>query len=232
MRPGKTPTVPGFAIEETTAREWTTRRVSVSAEIVIENRSIAIRNLIADIGKESPKPCFVAHYDSKPLTPGGNDNASGVAVLLALLQTWPADRPARFIFFDGEEAGLLGSHAYVEDLAAQGRLGEISFVVCPDSVGLGELHLYIADRFGPFPDDILARARRAFGEHDWSIPERAARSGGSDFRPFHELGVPCLFLSDFPNHVRHTAIDTADLINAGTLARLAAVLASKTLTGE
>jgi hypothetical protein len=232
MRPGKAPIVPGFAIDETTAGEWTTHHVSVSAEIVAENRPIALRNLIADMGDETPKPCFVAHYDSKPLAPGGNDNASGVAVLLALLQTWPADRAARFIFFDGEEAGLLGSQAYVDDLVAHDRLAEIDFVVCPDSVGLGELHLYTADRFGPFPDDLLARARTTFNEHGWPIPERAARSGSSDYRPFHELGVPCLFLSDFPNHVRHTTIDTADVVDTGVLTRLAAVLRSETLTSR
>ncbi|MGH7870444.1 MAG: M28 family peptidase [Candidatus Dormibacteraceae bacterium] len=58
---------------------------------------------------------------------------------------------------------------------------------------------------------------------------RPISSGGSDFRPFHELGIPCLFLSDFPNHPRHTTTDTANLVNPTVLARLVAVLASAKL---
>ncbi len=229
MGNGRQPLVPGFAIEEDTATEWITYSTWVNAEIVVEKRPITIRNIVVDFGAGGPKPCFVTHYDSKPMSPGGNDNASGVAVLLALLETWPHDRSARFIFFDGEEAGLQGSRAYVDDVVARDLLGEISCVINPDSVGLGELHLYAADQFGPFPDTLLRHARLAFDDCGWPLPERAARSGSSDYLPFHELGVPCLFLSDFPNYVRHTTVDTAELIDTTVLARLATVLASGTL---
>jgi hypothetical protein len=103
-------------------------------------------------------------------------------------------------------------------------------VICPDSVGLGELYLYTADKHGPFPNELLARARQAFSDHGWDVPERAARSGGSDFWPFHIRGVSCLFLSDFPNHVRHTTTDVMKSVKIPVLARLATVLSSEQLT--
>jgi Zn-dependent M28 family amino/carboxypeptidase len=147
-----------------------------------------------------------------------------------MLDSWPRDRPARFIFFDGEETGLRGSRGHVRDLVTRGRRHEISAVICPDSVGLDELHLYTADRAGPFPDDLLAPARRAFREHGWAPLERAARSGASDYLPFHELGIPCLFLSDFPNLTRHTTGDGLDRVKLPVLVRLARVLASPELS--
>jgi aminopeptidase YwaD len=231
-RLNKEPLVSGFAVEEATARQWVAEGTTVTTKIEVENRPISLRNIIADFGPNAAKPCFVAHYDSKPMSPGANDNASGVAVLLAMLQSWPKDRPARFIFFDGEEIGCAGSHAYVDDLERTQRLSEIECVICPDSVGLGELYLYTGDKHGPFPEALLELARRAFAEADWTIPERVARSGGSDFWPFHTRGVPCLFLSDFPNHVRHTTVDTIDAVKVPVLARLATVLSSERLTNR
>ncbi|SEP17131.1 M20/M25/M40 family metallo-hydrolase [Aquisalimonas asiatica] len=64
-----------------------------------------------------------AHYDTVPGSPGANDNASGVAVLLALA-AWtrenPQARTVRFIAFANEEQPFhqtrdMGSEAYVRD---------------------------------------------------------------------------------------------------------------------
>lgn len=61
---------------------------------------------------------FTAHYDhlgamgKNAYFPGANDNASGVSVLLNLAKyykTHPHKYSIAFVFFSGEEAGLLGS---------------------------------------------------------------------------------------------------------------------------
>jgi hypothetical protein len=83
-----------------------------------------IKNIIADFSPDSEKKLlFSAHYDVVKGTPGANDNASGVAVLLGLCQKLKDTRaPVRVVFFDREEAwlrtpilrlGLLGSLYYV-----------------------------------------------------------------------------------------------------------------------
>ncbi len=56
-----------------------------------------------------------AHYDAVPGTPGADDNASGVAVLLELaciFAAQPTRRPIRLVAFDLEEYGMKGSDAY------------------------------------------------------------------------------------------------------------------------
>ncbi|HEY9669783.1 MAG TPA: M20/M25/M40 family metallo-hydrolase, partial [Coleofasciculaceae cyanobacterium] len=60
-----------------------------------------------------------AHYDAVPGTPGADDNATGVAVLLELAKAFAAEpprHPVRFLAFDMEEYGLLGSQQYATDL--------------------------------------------------------------------------------------------------------------------
>jgi hypothetical protein len=65
---------------------------------------------------------FGAHYDSVSDSPGANDNATGVAVVLAVARAL-ADQPCRtarleLAFFDQEEVGLIGSGVYAAALRA------------------------------------------------------------------------------------------------------------------
>jgi Zn-dependent M28 family amino/carboxypeptidase len=64
------------------------------------------------------------HFDSVPAGPGAADNATGVAITLAVaryLRDLPTrSHPVIFALFDQEELGLIGSKAYVQDLVAAG----------------------------------------------------------------------------------------------------------------
>ncbi|RUR84677.1 peptidase M28 [Chlorogloeopsis fritschii PCC 6912] len=82
----------------------------------------ACKNLILNLpAAESQKedlPLILigAHYDAVPGTPGADDNATGVAVLLELARIFaaqPIRYPLRLVAFDMEEYGLLGSTEYV-----------------------------------------------------------------------------------------------------------------------
>lgn len=74
-----------------------------------------------DQGKKPPI-LIGAHYDAVPGTPGADDNATGVAVLLELARafaTEPPKSPLQLVAFDMEEYGLLGSTQYAIDLKRQ-----------------------------------------------------------------------------------------------------------------
>ena len=70
---------------------------------------IACRNIEAGIrGVERPQEVVIlgAHYDTVPDSPGADDNASGVATVLALARHFAGARPARtlrFVAFANEE---------------------------------------------------------------------------------------------------------------------------------
>ena len=64
-----------------------------------------------------------AHYDSVPGSPGADDDGSGTAAVLAaakLMSQYEFNHTIRFVTFDGEEQGLLGSHEYVEEVYGNG----------------------------------------------------------------------------------------------------------------
>lgn len=76
-----------------------------------------------------------AHYDTVANSPGADDNASGVAVMLEaarILGSRPTARTLQLAFFDQEEAGLLGSKAFVSKAA---RLQNIRGAIVMDMVG-------------------------------------------------------------------------------------------------
>ncbi|MBF2074778.1 MAG: M20/M25/M40 family metallo-hydrolase [Synechococcales cyanobacterium C42_A2020_086] len=92
-----------------------------------EFRGDSYENLILNLpGRDSARPPILigAHYDTVPGSPGADDNATGVAMLLELAQTLtatPARHPVRLVAFDLEEFGLVGSRAYAAALRQQNQ---------------------------------------------------------------------------------------------------------------
>ena len=82
------------------------------------------------LGTVYPDQIFIvgAHFDSVS-NPGADDNASGVGLVLEaarILTQYPSDYTIRFIAFDREEQGLIGSSAYVDAHSSDDILGMIS----------------------------------------------------------------------------------------------------------
>ncbi|MEV7080856.1 M28 family peptidase [Streptomyces sp. NPDC093516] len=101
------------------------------------HRRLRGANLIASLPGSGTGPAVVvgAHLDSVSGSPGADDNASGVAVLLEtarLLAGTPA--PARVVLavFDMEELGLIGARQAARDLT---RDGGVRGMICLESVG-------------------------------------------------------------------------------------------------
>jgi len=77
--------------------------------------------------RTAPAMALMAHYDSVPGSPGAADDAAGVATALEAIRAIAARGiPARDVIVlltDGEEAGLLGAHAFFERDPMAGRIG-------------------------------------------------------------------------------------------------------------
>jgi len=62
-----------------------------------------------------------AHYDSVTISPGADDDGSGVAIVLTaaeIMSHYKFNCTIKFVLFSGEEQGLYGSHEYVQKVFA------------------------------------------------------------------------------------------------------------------
>ena len=109
-----------------------------------EVQGLTYRNLIAERrGTEEPERILIvgAHYDTVEGTPGADDNASGVAVLLELARLHAETRfrkTVRFVAFTLEEPPFfrsrqMGSRVYARSLKAQGE--QVEAMLCLEMVG-------------------------------------------------------------------------------------------------
>jgi hypothetical protein len=109
-----------------------------------EAGGIAAQNLIVDVGGRIQRDTLVvigAHYDSAEGSPGADDNASGVAALLALARRFRNTKPARtlrFAFFSLEEPPYfqtqhMGSQVFAKSAAARGD--KIAMMLSIESIG-------------------------------------------------------------------------------------------------
>ncbi len=65
-----------------------------------------------------------AHFDSMPNTPGADDNASAVAVMLAVAKALGSRKNVMFVAFNAEECNLAGSREFVNEMAGEMKLLE------------------------------------------------------------------------------------------------------------
>ncbi|HWB24824.1 MAG TPA: M28 family peptidase [Chitinophagaceae bacterium] len=96
------------------------------------------RNIIIYPNDRKPVVGVSSHFDVVTGSPGANDNASSVAVCLALakrLQEYQFDNISIAVFFfDEEENGLKGSKAYV----SKNGIGKMQSLVNLEMVGCGD----------------------------------------------------------------------------------------------
>ena len=112
----------------------------------------SVENIIVRLkGTEGGKAVLIAgHYDSVPTGPGASDDGSAVVAMLESLRALRPGPQLRndviFLFTDGEEAGLLGARAFVDEhpwakdagvvlnFEARGKTGPaIMFETSPDN---------------------------------------------------------------------------------------------------
>jgi Peptidase family M28 len=189
-------------------------------------------DVIAELGRTGPPVVIVAHYDHLGEGfPGANDNASGVAVALAVARAQPRGHVV-FLFTGGEERGLRGARAYVA--APTVKLADIRAVFNLDMVG--------HDFFGNQPatlagvglsdhDDLGKLAADAAGAAGLTLlpfPASAVAMLGQDHRSddwvFRDLGIPAVHFSTGLDDTYHQPSDTPDKIVPAQLARTARFL--------
>ena len=155
---------------------------------------------------------------------GADDNASGVAVLLASatqlksrLEESESHRRIIFIAFTGEERGLLGSKHYAK--FPRFPLEKTAVMINLDMVGRlrdNELTLYgTGSSVG-----MNAMIDRLNLRHGFDIYRFNSGYGPSDHQSFYERGVPVLFFFTGLHNDYHRPTDDFDKIDFGGMVRI------------
>jgi hypothetical protein len=157
-------------------------------------------NFVVEVGRGDRVLVLIAHHDAVPGSPGANDNAASVAILLHLIARAAALVPpslrVRFLFPACEERGYLGARAYVRDVPPAGIAGVLSLELCGigDSVAVwdaGEETVFLRGVGGALDGIGLRR------DESWHQVGRIPVFG-SDHRAFAAAGVPAYGLSVVP----------------------------------
>ena len=130
----------------------------------------------------------------KVYMPGAQDNASGVALLLDLADYYSKNKPKysiAFMFFFGEEAGLLGSLYYV--LNPIFELEKIKVLLNIDLAGTGDEGITIVNAANEKYEKEWNLFQKLNSENNFfEIMKSRDISANSDHYPFHEMGVRSL----------------------------------------
>jgi carboxypeptidase Q len=186
-------------------------------------------NAIAEIAGSDKKDEIVmlgGHLDSWHAATGATDNAIGAAVMMEAARILKAigvkpRRTIRVALWGGEEQGLLGSKAYVQQHYGtyenqKPEFAKFNGYLNVDSgtgrirgasvFGPPEAAIVLRETFAPFADLGVAGA----------LPTNSRRSGGTDSTSFNEAGLPGIGLSQDPieygTYTWHTSLDTYERV--------------------
>lgn len=196
-----------------------------------------------------------AHYDSVPGSPGADDNASAVAVLLAVARAVGKHPDIIYVAFNSEEYGLAGSREFVESLGKN----NLEAVYILEMVGYRDRRPN--SQKNPLPlvqgvpttgdflgvvtnnDGLLSKILSGANACNvpfvgLAVPDLAASIKAiesysphllrSDHTPFWEKGIPAAMLTDtaeFRNPNYHKATDTPDTLDYEFMAEIAKAVA-------
>jgi aminopeptidase YwaD len=176
-----------------------TLKADIESELVSNFKTANICGIVKGTVKPDSLIVFTAHYDhlggmgDKTYFPGANDNASGVTQVLSLARYYaahPQPYSIAFIFFSGEEAGLLGSKYFTENPLIP--LTNIRFLVNLDLEGTGVEGITVVNAtLYPKEFEMLKQINEK-GKYLVKINSRG-KAANSDHYLFAEHGVPSFF---------------------------------------
>ncbi len=180
---------------------------------------------------------IAAHFDhlgkrGDDLYPGADDNATGVAMLLEVAESFALckDKPRRtiaFVSFDQEEAGLLGSTYFVNHPPHPVR--QVKAFLVADMLGRSMANV-MDDYVFVLGSETSPCLRKVVEEMKPEKGLTVGRLGAdligtrSDYGPFRDRKVPFLFFSTGQHADYHKPTDTPDKIDYEKLRRISCLM--------
>jgi len=177
-----------------------TLKVDIENEFISDFKTANVCGIVKGTAKPDSVIVYTAHYDhlggmgADTYFPGANDNASGDSQVLSLAKYYaahPQPYSIAFIFFAGEEAGLLGSKYFTENPLIP--LTNIRFLVNLDLEGTGidGITVVNATVYGK-EFAMLKQINEKY--HYLAKVNSRGKAANSDHYFFTEKGVPAIFI--------------------------------------
>lgn len=180
-----------------------------------------IEATLPGIGLNDEIIIICAHYDSISVSPGADDDGSGVACLLTIAEIFSEtafNATIKFVLFSGEEQGLYGSYEYAQD--AYNNQENIIGVLCLDGIGYaddyhsGHIIKNYADESSDWIVDISQSVITDYKDIIDLQIERFPNERISDHQSFYDMGYQTSYFLEYTiNPYYHTSEDTADKMN-------------------
>ncbi|HUR42046.1 MAG TPA: M20/M25/M40 family metallo-hydrolase [Verrucomicrobiae bacterium] len=212
------------ALDAAVAAGTTRARIAIGSSYGPDAQSANVIGEIPGAGNEIV--LLGAHLDSWDNTPGANDDAAGVGIVIAAakriasLGRQPA-RTLRVVLFANEEFGASGAKAYVKAYAAELPRHAIAMEADSGSSAVIELNGWVADADWAWTRSVATKLTL--------VPGVNGREGGIDVAELRKLGVPELIATQDATHyfdVHHTAADTVDTLDSAGLSQATTVFAT------
>jgi carboxypeptidase Q len=266
FQPGDTLAVPAIELaQEDYRRLVRLAKTGAAPEIAIavaaryDDSNLRAENVVAEIPGSDPKAGYVmagAHFDSWIAGDGANDNGAGsvtvleAARLIAKLGVKPK-RTIRFVLWSGEEQGLLGSRAYIEQHLATRPVdpalkGIDSYAAWRNAFPITPKPEYSQLKAYFNMDNGSGRFRGIYSEgnlgaekllKEWLSPFDmlgadklvVSKTGGTDHVFMQAIGLPGYqFIQDpldYDSRVHHSNLDTVDHMRADDMRQAAVIMA-------
>ena len=189
-------------------------------------KQIQATNLVLTIpGKVKDKIVVGAHFDSWDLGQGAVDNGLGSAIVFDMARLVKKINPNNyytidFVWFTGEELGLVGSKNYVRMHKGDAIIAYLNFDMTGYPVGFNTMGF---DEYKPFLENLV----KDLNGFDLKDGVKSNPGTGSDHVHFMMAGIPTLFVSGQLDEMMykyyHESADTWDKISKRYLSQTVAV---------
>ena len=203
-----------------------------------EFNNITTNNVMAMLQGKAERDSVIiicGHYDHlgemgpKAFYPGADDNASAIAAMIELAhflndQKTKPEKSILFVGFSGEEAGLLGSKYFTENLPITDS--RISYVINMDMIGFGKAGLQIWNGKNELR---LVKQLKTINNHGQLVDTLIIKENtpNSDHYYFTEQDIPAIFLLTglAPSKHYHTVYDTFENTDLGRMKEIIQLVA-------
>ncbi len=210
--------------------------------VTVAGDTLRMRNILARFKPATAqRVLYLTHWDSRPTaeesadsakrrlpTPGANDGASGVALLIGVaeaLKLQPSPYGVDLLFVDGEDYGdfkadadvLLGSRYFAEHLPDPGYAP--LFGILFDMIGDGDLQIFQEGNSMQQAPDVVGRVwakAKELGYERQFVPG-TKYTVTDDHIPLLKKGLHVIDVIDLDYPYHHTTDDTVDKVSTSSL---------------